>query len=266
MQYLSGGWKGIKYGTLSAGIGAIIYTKYVDSGPYTTLYKLCLKTFNPDTVHKLNKVFISMGLIHKVDQSIYKGVLDQNLGQLYLPNILGLAAGYEADGNITKDLVDMGFGYVEIGSLNPQLDVESKAQLENNKILPHQQRVEYNRDIDNLTILKPQAYVGSLKRSNDQSKQKYVIGANISPNAEAKLYTPYLCEQDFITGGQEALQFSDYVVLNLQGPQSKGIEHLLNIEKMKEIIDEIKKERTLLYAKQAVFEYFRRLWYSLINT
>lgn len=39
------------------------------------------------------------------------------------------------------------------------------------------------------------------------------------------------------------LSVSDYVVLNLQGPEIKGIKHLLTVEKLTEIIKEIKKER-----------------------
>src|SRR3989344_643865 len=36
------------------------------------------------------------------------------------PNILGLAAGFDKHGEFTQELLDMGFGFVEIGSITPR--------------------------------------------------------------------------------------------------------------------------------------------------
>lgn len=62
--------------------------------------------------------------------------MNGKLNGIYLPNIIGLASGYETHGNCAENLFDLGFGYLEIGSLNPQTSVEEDFKNEN-KIHPN---------------------------------------------------------------------------------------------------------------------------------
>jgi len=48
-------------------------------------------------------------------------LLSTDLNGIFLPSIIGLAAGYDGTGKACQGLFDLGFGHVEIGSLSESM-------------------------------------------------------------------------------------------------------------------------------------------------
>ena len=85
-----------------------------------------LKRLNPETAHNLailcaktagkssNVTSIITQKCHVDDQS-----LRVKMGNLTFPNPIGLAAGYDKNGEIIRILKALGFGFIEIGTVTP---------------------------------------------------------------------------------------------------------------------------------------------------
>jgi len=83
-----------------------------------------------------------------------------------LPNILGLAAGYDSTGLCLDGLFGLGFGFIEIGSVNPTINFNMQTK-NSNKINIEKGVVEYNHDMENKGINVCKAAVTSFKQENN---------------------------------------------------------------------------------------------------
>lgn len=98
---------------------------------YKVFIKPILFLFDPEWVH--HTVFSTLKLIHRIPGmgNLIKGfyqVKDQRLERklfgLTFPNPVGLAAGFDKDAKLYKELSDFGFGFIEIGTLTPKPQLE----------------------------------------------------------------------------------------------------------------------------------------------
>lgn len=78
-----------------------------------------------------------------------------------MPNIIGLASGYDSTGLCLDGLFGLGFGFIEIGSVNPTINFNKQTK-NTNKINIEKNIVEYNSDIDNKGIYVCKASVSNL--------------------------------------------------------------------------------------------------------
>jgi dihydroorotate dehydrogenase len=67
-------------------------------------------TFRPNSLEVLSSVDLSMQMNER----------DEEAGGLVFPNCIGLAAGFDKDGVAIQQLMNVGFGFVEIGSVTPK--------------------------------------------------------------------------------------------------------------------------------------------------
>ena len=73
----------------------------------------------PERAHELAVKSLELGLYPRATAPD-----DHRLGQhlfgLDVPNPVGMAAGFDKDARVPRQLLDMGFGFVEIGTLTPR--------------------------------------------------------------------------------------------------------------------------------------------------
>lgn len=142
-------------------------------------------------------------------------------------NPIGLAAGFDKNGEIYNDLANFGFGFIEIGSLTPNEQVGNPKPrcfrlIEDNAIV---NRMGINN--------KGSKYaVSNLKRK----RANVVIGANIikgtaTPNESAP--------QDYEKVFAQLYDFVDYFVVNVSCPNVKGVTKLQDITSLSEIVDRL---------------------------
>ncbi|MBT8373079.1 MAG: dihydroorotate dehydrogenase (quinone), partial [Deltaproteobacteria bacterium] len=94
------------------------------------MYKLFLRPilflFDPEKVHHLT--FSMIKFLHRLGfggifKSCYKTrnpKLERELFGLRFPNPVGLAAGFDKDAKLFKELSHFGFGFIEIGTVTPK--------------------------------------------------------------------------------------------------------------------------------------------------
>eukprot|EP01084_Bolivina_argentea_P034684 64224_1 len=85
---------------------------------------------DPENAHKYAVKFAQLpksirnafGMVYKngIDENTLNNNLECNVWNLTFPNPIGLAAGFDKHGECINGMFDMGFGFVEIGSITPK--------------------------------------------------------------------------------------------------------------------------------------------------
>ncbi len=146
------------------------------------------------------------------------------LGRTY-PNPVGLAAGFDKDGERLRDWGHLGFGFVEVGTVTPF------AQPGNEK--PRLFRLERERSLQNAMGFNNAGGEALLERLKQVYPMAYPIGVNLGKNRDTpaeKALDDYLDLIRLLEG------YCDYFVINLSSPNTPGLRDLENPAYVREIM------------------------------
>jgi len=190
---------------------------------YQTLKSILFK-LNPETAHSLGGLglktapylpFISKHF--KNNYFITDDTLRQELFGKTFHNPVGLAAGFDKNGEYIKAMPSLGFGFTEIGTITP------KPQMGNAR--PRLFRLVEDRSIQNAMGFNNRGAEFMLKQLEKVKDFDYPIGINIGKN---KL-TP---EEDALNDYKILLETfknaGDYIVINISSPNTPGLRDLQN--------------------------------------
>lgn len=201
---------------------------------YKVFIKQILFLFDPEWVH--HTVFSTLKLIHRIPGigNLIKGfyhVKDQRLERklfgLTFPNPVGLAAGFDKDAKLYKELSDFGFGFIEIGTLTP------KPQPGNPKKrlfrLPEDGGLINRMGFNNEGV---EAAIERLKRNKG-----ILIGGNIGKN---KLTPNEEAVSDYVQCFEALFPHVDYFVVNVSSPNTPNLRALQDKEPLTHLLQTLK--------------------------
>ena len=152
------------------------------------------------------------------------------LGQNF-PNPIGLAAGFDKSAEVYNSLLQLGFGFVEVGTVTPLKQLGNPKprifRLEDDKALIN--RLGFNND-----------GIEEIKTRIKLEKQKGILGVNIGPNKETKDQ-----KSDFCLGLKSFFNVADYITVNISSPNTEGLRDFHDQEKLIDLIvalNKIKKD------------------------
>ena len=157
----------------------------------------------------------------------FKG-LERDVFGIKFKNPVGLAAGFDKNGDMYNDLANFGFSFVEIGSLTP------KAQ--DGNPLPRCFRLPKDKAIINRMGINNK---GARYAANMLIKEKPVrckVAASITKNAVTPNGVAY---KDYEKSFAILYDFVDFVVLNVSCPNVKDLTELQDIDSLAEIFEHI---------------------------
>ncbi len=153
--------------------------------------------------------------------------LEREVFGIKFKNPVGLAAGFDKNGDCYNHLSNLGFGFVEIGSLTP------KAQGGNPKPrcfrLPKDKAIINRMGINNNGVKYAVEYI-------KKHKPNCVIGGNLSKNSTVSNED---APKDYEKSFAILYDFVDYFVLNVSCPNVKNLDKLQDIDSLSEIIDRL---------------------------
>ncbi len=136
---------------------------------------------------------------------------------LIFPNRVGLAAGLDKNARCIDALGDMGFGFVEVGTVTP------RAQSGNPK--PRMFRLpQANALINRLGFNNDglDSFVANVKRASFRAKGR-VLGLNIGKNASTPIAQ---AADDYLIGLSGVYPHADYVTVNISSPNTSDLRDL----------------------------------------
>ena len=149
--------------------------------------------------------------------------LEREVFGLRFPNPIGLAAGFDRNGEAFRELSALGFGFVEIGTVTPQ----PRAGNPRPRIfrLPADRAIINRSGLNNKGLYKA---IAQLRHRHD----RLIIGGNIGKNT---LTQPSQVAADYLKMFRNLYQYVDYFSINVccdncaDGSVSHNKAHLMNI-------------------------------------
>lgn len=206
------------------------------------MYKLFIRpilfSIDPEKVHHL--VFKLIKIIHRLpavgwfNRQIFC-VQDERLSvevaTLRFPNPVGLAAGFDKDGKLYRELSNYGFGFIEVGTVTP------RPQAGNPR--PRLFRLPADRALINRMGFNNEGVDALKRRLRKKRYRKLVIGGNIgknkdTPNEEAV--------KDYLYCFRSLYEVVDYFVVNVSSPNTPGLRSLQEKAPLLHILKSIQEE------------------------
>jgi dihydroorotate dehydrogenase len=203
-----------------------------------SLIKPILFKFDPEQVHhfvtKNLKRFnsapggsaLSRSLWRVEDQKLEKEVLG-----LKFKNPVGLAAGFDKNGEYISEMANLGFGFIEVGTVTPL------PQPGNDKPrmfrLPADEALINRMGFNNKGVDMAAERIAAYRKNQPEAQKGLMIGGNIgknknTPNEEAV--------SDYIKCFDRLFDVVDYFVVNVSSPNTPGLRALQDKKPLTEIL------------------------------
>jgi dihydroorotate dehydrogenase len=176
------------------------------------LIKAGLFRFDPETAHGLSIKGLKSGLL-----PVLKLPPDPRLvvdvASLKFPNPLGLAAGYDKNADVPDEILRLGFGFTEIGTVTPH------AQPGNPK--PRIFRLTEDKAIINRFGFNSEGHEAVLARLDARRASGGIVGVNIGANKDAADRIA-----DYVAGIRAFAPVASYFTANISSPNTPGLRDL----------------------------------------
>ena len=153
---------------------------------------------------------------------------------LRFANRIGLAAGLDKNAAHVDALAQMGFGFIEVGTVTPRPQAGNPRP----RIfrLPQRSALINRLGFNNLGL---DAFVANLARTGYRG----VLGANIGKNADTPLER---ATDDYLIGLRRVWPLAGYVTVNVSSPNTSGLRSLQEGDALEGLLAALDAERTQL--------------------
>ncbi|MCH9769600.1 MAG: quinone-dependent dihydroorotate dehydrogenase [Gammaproteobacteria bacterium] len=189
----------------------------------------------PETAHDLSlKILAGLPLWWYQRQQQQASVDPIELFQLKFPNRLGLAAGFDKNGDAIDGLLSLGFGFVELGAVTPA------PQAGNPK--PRLLRIPKANALINRLGFNNKG-VDYLVERIKQRKLPGIIGVNIGKNLTTDLKHAH---HDYLICLRKLYPYVDYVTINISSPNTPDLRQLQTPEYISHLLELLKADQAKL--------------------
>ncbi len=188
-----------------------------------------LRGLDPEDAHGLAIRTLKLGLgpVGGADDPILAG----DLGGIALPNVVGLAPGFDKDAEVFGPMLRAGFGFVECGTVTP------KPQAGNPRPrlfrLAEDQAVINRMGFNNKGL---DAFAGRLARRGPG-----VVGANIGANKDTEDKAA-----DYVAGLRRLWGLACYFTINISSPNTPGLRALQTKAALEDLLGRLGEARDAL--------------------
>ena len=187
---------------------------------YKLISKLS-KPLSPEVLHKLFLFSLRLRVFKK--QAKFSNLQTKVLGK-YFENPIGLAAGFDKNAEAISGLFDLGFGFLELGTVTPM------PQKGNDKPrvfkIPEYEAVIQRLGFNNKGI---EDFIRNLK--NFDKKKNQILGINIGKNKNSE---DDFSDYEFLYSIVEG--YADYITINISSPNTPGLRDLQKKENITKLI------------------------------
>ena len=184
----------------------------------------------PEFLHSLFIGFLKTQFYKKIDN--FENLKIKVFGNEF-KNPLGLAAGFDKNAEVIQGALNLGFGFLELGTVTPM------PQYGNQKPrvfkIPEIEAVIQRLGFNNRGV---EEFLDKLKKAQ---KIKSILGVNIGKNKSSKDFI-----SDYHLLYQKLEAYSDYITINISSPNTPGLRDIQekgNIEKLVSSLSTIKKKK-----------------------
>lgn len=201
------------------------------------LFAMDAEAAHEATLNALQRAYdcsLTRGLMHS------RVLAPTNLMGLALQNPVGLAAGLDKNGAHIDAMGNLGFGFVEVGTVTP------RAQPGNPK--PRMFRIPEAQALINRLGFNNQGldtFLSNVQRSTWRTHGG-VIGLNIGKNADTPIER---AAEDYLIGLSGVYPHADYITVNISSPNTKNLRALQGEHELDELLSQLARRSQELAAQ-----------------
>jgi dihydroorotate dehydrogenase len=202
-----------------------------------SLIRPLLFTLSPHAAHR-----VAMGALRvrsalrafRVPPERISGAPTEHFG-LRFPNCVGLAAGFDKSGCYVDDLAQLGFGFIEVGTVTPRPQ-------------PGNPRPNLFRLVEDRALINRMGFnndgVDATVRRLEKRRYGGVCGVNIGKNFDTPLEH---ATGDYLKCLRAVYATADYVTVNVSSPNTPGLRDLQGEESLEQLLADLVNEREKLH-------------------
>ena len=172
----------------------------------------------------------SLGLLPRRALPAFPESLETEVAGLRFPSPVGLAAGFDKDGEVPDAMLSLGFGFVEVGTVTP------RPQQGNPR--PRLFRLAEDEAVINRMGFNNRGQANALARLERRSRRG-VVGVNIGANKDSADRIA-----DYVAGVAAMAPVADYLTVNISSPNTPGLRNLQAGGELVELLGAISEART----------------------
>jgi len=187
--------------------------------------------FSPEVAHSLA---IKALKLNNIPYSKPKDnhILETTFCEKKLSSPIGVAAGFDKNAEVYNPLFNLGFGFVEVGTITP------KPQFGNPK--PRVFRLEEDEALINRLGFNNSGSEQISKRIKENNKKGF-LGINIGPNKDSTNRV-----DDYLICFRKFYNLADYITINISSPNTENLRDFHNNEELRNLLESIHNEREKL--------------------
>ena len=184
--------------------------------------------FSPEVAHSLA---IKALKLNNIPYSKPKDnhILETTFCEKKLSSPIGVAAGFDKNAEVYNPLFNLGFGFVEVGTITP------KPQFGNPK--PRVFRLEEDEALINRLGFNNSGSEEISKRIKENNKTGF-LGINIGPNKDSTDRV-----EDYLICFRKFYNLADYITINISSPNTENLRDFHNQDELNTLIDKLKNEK-----------------------
>jgi dihydroorotate dehydrogenase len=160
----------------------------------------------------------------------FPSMLRSTVAGLSFPSPVGLAAGFDKDAEVPAQMLSLGFGFVEVGTLTP------RPQHGNPR--PRLFRLAEDRAVINRMGFNNNGHLSALEWLAQSRHEQGVIGVNVGANKESADRIA-----DYVLGVRRMTDVADYITINISSPNTPGLRGLQDEGALEELLAAVRDAR-----------------------
>jgi len=143
---------------------------------------------------------------------------------------IGLAAGFDKDAEVPQQMLSLGFGFVEVGTITPQPQAGNAR--------PRLFRLAEDRAVINRMGFNNHGQPAAFGRLSLCDHRSGPIGVNIGANKDSEDRIA-----DYVSGVRAMSQVADYLTINISSPNTPGLRGLQDAGMLEELLAAVREAR-----------------------
>jgi len=205
------------------------------SWPVANATQMILRRLDPERAHALTLSALERGLGPKAN-SRDDACLSISAMGLNLPNPVGVAAGFDKDARVPDAVLDMGFGFAEVGTITPNPQPGNPR--------PRVFRLPKDGAIINRNGFNNDGHDAALARLSARDRSG-CVGINLGANKDSTDRNA-----DYVTGVTRFYDYASYFMVNVSSPNTPGLRDLQAPDAVAALLSSVISERDRIAEKK----------------
>ncbi|MEM7302541.1 MAG: quinone-dependent dihydroorotate dehydrogenase [Pseudomonadota bacterium] len=190
---------------------------------FERLFRPVLFALDAERAHRMSVIGLKSGLV--AQPAFSDPALQVEIAGLKFPNPVGIAAGYDKNAEALTGLGQLGFGFVEAGTVTP------RPQPGNPK--PRIFRLKQDYAVINRLGFNNHGHDRVNARVSKRASGA-IVGVNIGANKDSENFV-----SDYVAGVRRFLHVADYLTVNISSPNTPGLRNLQARDALELLLKEV---------------------------